>query len=81
MIGDDEYILEGGKFAGCFPSDVPPEELRYWAFKGSGTPLDRFALQEHFRSERRRRRVAALRRAQAAFPDRSGRNATAGACA
>jgi hypothetical protein len=77
MIFDD-YAIQAGKFAGCYPSDVPREELRYWAFRGSSTPLDRLALQEHFRHTRR---TGATWPAPVASPHPGEQRAVAGACA
>jgi hypothetical protein len=52
---DGEYVLQAGKFLGCRPSDIPAEDLRHEALRGSITALDRLALQDHVRGIRRNR--------------------------
>jgi len=80
MIGE-EHVIQEGKFAGCWPSDIPKEELRHWATRGASTALDRLALQDHYRATRRRRHANASWPASAVSPNRGESNATTGASA
>jgi hypothetical protein len=76
MFGD--YVLQGGKFAGCLPEDVPLADLKFESSRGCSTVLDRLALQERYRALLPQRKRAALH-PRAGYPLSGNGNATAGA--
>lgn len=73
-----DYVLQGGKFAGCLPEDVPLADLKFESSRGCSTVLDRLALQERYRALLpQRKRPADAKRA--GYPLSGNGNGTAGA--